>query len=104
MGYEGYDRYMCAAGHLAEVDCMEHGADSATCHCGKPLWLVECVDRTNCAGCPYPLIESTPARVDVCKACGHSAVVTPAAYIVPTRAQIAEYRKSLDCESCEQEG
>jgi len=94
MSYEGYERVLCANGHLHEFPCywpppfIVGSADRAsliwTCpDCNEHAIWWEGVDQTNDEGHPTELKECIPEKTSECKCCGHVKVVEEERYYIP---------------------
>lgn len=100
MSYEGFERVLCAKGHLhewnvycapsssslglGEVDPWEDpNVEPWTCHCGSPAVWWEGVDQTNDSGVQTKLVEYEPEQTSTCEHCGASKVDGPPRYCVP---------------------
>lgn len=102
MSYEGYDKLLCASGHLRTYDAFVSpigmfGDDDEKCSCGKRyVWWCS-VDQTNgyevdnetgvqLEPAHYPgdveLAIDVPAKVEVCNL-GHEHMIEEARYKIP---------------------
>ncbi len=106
MSYEGYERMLCAEGHLWQVDSMAMYSqyEESTMLCpecqGKPVWF-NSVDQTNGCGkldgtsgevqpdhsdcmCGIVMLEeNTPSVICICEGCGNKHVSKGCTYKIP---------------------
>ncbi len=87
MSYEGYQQAICSNRHRFDFDAYTEGV----CFCGaKAIWE-NGVDQTNGEDVGYiPDFEFIPFKIaddmlSTCQACGHSKIIEPAKYRLPTR-------------------
>lgn len=89
MSYEGYERWLCASGHLHEFDCyMTPDQREWACPvigCGLPVGWVECVDQTNDSGNPSRLKVDKEPVTETCRHCHHVKQIEPQTFIIPKR-------------------
>ncbi len=79
MSYEGYERFLCANGHLATFDCYDLPSSSHwLCGiCGSGIVWSEAVDETNGEGRPTKLTVKTTKMIEV-----------PDTYDIPVRGRV----------------
>lgn len=97
MGYSGYERRLCANGHLNLYDAYEWDDDEKCPDCGADFVVVNYCDTTNGInsrteeGYGYVDFEIIKeAEYKTCKECGHKTLISKEIYKIPTK---EEYEK-----------
>jgi len=82
MSYEGYNTYICVAGHKNSYDCYEE--DPGVCpDCQAELAWWYSVDQTNCGGAEPAYELHVAAEQTVCEHCGLTKVTGIDQYCIP---------------------